>query len=103
MSGKSYVPMTKADEAERVRLAADANYADLARLLNDCAQRECYRICMDANAVLHLGTVEFRVLGSFADEFKRRGGFLKLEHVNANVAALVREFGRTDLLRPTPA
>lgn len=98
MSGKAPIPATNADDAVRVRLAADANYADLARLLNDFSRRECYRICVDANAVLHLGTVEFRVLGSFADQFKRRGGFLKLENASTNVAALVREFGCTHLL-----
>ena len=103
MMPKPHGAETKADDAVRVQLSADANYADLARLLNDCVQRECYRICVDANAVLHLGTVEFRVLGSFADQFKLHGGFLQLENANANVAALVHEFGRTDLLRATSA
>jgi hypothetical protein len=48
--------------------------------------------------VSNLGIVEFRVLGSFAEAFKRHGGFLKLENANVKVLALVRDFGCTHLL-----
>jgi anti-anti-sigma regulatory factor len=53
-----------------------------ARLFNDFSQHKCYRVCLDVSTVSHLGTVEFRVLGNFAESFKQHGGFLKLENAS---------------------
>jgi anti-anti-sigma regulatory factor len=86
----------------RLCLPATVDNFHLASLLNPLLESQQYRICLDASRVSRLGTVEFRVLGSFADQFKRRGGFLKLENVSAKLAALVREFGFTDLMRAVP-
>ena len=82
----------------RLYLSPGHNYSDLAGLLNDLDQRKRYLVCIDLCAVSSLGTVEFRVLKSFAEAFKQHGGFLKLENANANVLALVLDFGCTHLL-----
>lgn len=82
----------------RLCLPATVDNFHLASLLNPFLESQQYRICLDVSRVVRLGTVEFRVLGSFADQFKCRGGFLKLENVSAKLAALVREFGFTDLM-----
>jgi anti-anti-sigma factor len=86
----------------RVRLLAAVDNFDLASLLNRLLASKRYRVCLDVSRVSRLGTVEFRVLGSFAEQFERRGGFLILENVSPNLAALVREFGLTDLMPVVP-
>jgi len=86
------------DDMMRLCLLPDIDYSGIASLLNDLYFSKHYWVGLNVSAVSHLGTVEFRVLSSFADRFKRRGGFLKLENASANVAALVRVFGCTDLL-----
>lgn len=98
MTAKANIPAHKDEDAVRACLLPGDNYSDLARLFNDFSQHKCYRVCLDVSTVSHLGTVEFRVLGNFAESFKQHGGFLKLEHASASVAALVRDFGLTELL-----
>ena len=87
-------------EGNTVRLCLPATVENfhLAYLLNSLLEKHQHRVCLDVSRVSRLGTVEFRVLGSFPDQFKRRGGFLKLEHATASMTALVREFGSTELL-----
>jgi len=87
-----------ATEPVRLCLPATVDNFDLASLLNPLLERQQFWICLDASRVSRLGTVEFRVLGVFAEACKRHGGFLTLENASAKVAALVREFGFTDLL-----
>ena len=82
----------------RLRLPATVDNFHLASLLNPLLESRQYRICLDASRVMRLGTVEFRVLGSFASHFKKHGGFLKLENASTTLTKLVHEFGFTDLL-----
>lgn len=98
MSGKSHIPAHQNENVARACLSPDDNYFDLARLLNQLAQHKCIRVSLDVSAVSLLGTVEFRVLRNFAESFKQQGGFLKLENASPRVAAMVRDFGLTDLL-----
>ena len=86
----------------RLSLPATTDNSDLASLLNPLLESRQYRICLDASRVMRLGTVEFRVLGIFAESCKQHGGFLKLENASATVAALVREFGFTELMSAVP-
>lgn len=85
----------------RLCLPATVDNSHLASLLNPLLEREQFRICLDARRVSRLGTVEFRVLGVFAEACKRRGGFLKLENVGESLAVLLREFGIADLIWPS--
>lgn len=78
------------------------DYSILASLLDELSRGEHYRVCLDVNAVSHFGTVEFRVLSTFATSFRLHGGFVKLENVSAGLAAQVRDFGFTDLLPAPP-
>lgn len=98
MSAKPHIPAHNDEDAVRACLSPGDNYSDLARLFNEFSQHKCFRVCLDVSTVSHLGTVEFRVLGNFAESFKRHGGFLKLENASASVTALVRDFGLTELL-----
>lgn len=98
MRVEANMPAPPDDDAVRLCLIPGTDYSDLASLFNDLDHRECYRVCIDVGAVSHLGAVEFRVLGCFAESFKRHGGFLQLENASAEVAALVRDFGCTDLM-----
>lgn len=86
----------------RLSLPATVDNFHLAYLLNTLLERQQYRICLDVGRVSHLGTVEFRVLSAFAEACKQHGGLLKLENVHAPLAALVHEFGCTDLMRTAP-
>jgi anti-anti-sigma regulatory factor len=86
----------------RLRLPATVDNFHLASLLNPLLENQQYRICLDVSRVSHLGTVEFRVLRIFAESCKRHGGFLKLENASTTIAALVREFGFTELMRAAP-
>lgn len=83
----------------RLSLPAAADNSDLSSLLNPLLENQQYRICLDVSRVSHWGTVELRVLGIFAESCRRQGGFLKLENASATVAARVREFGFTDLIK----
>lgn len=98
MVGNSHIPARHNEDVARACLSPDDNYFDLARLLNQFAQHRCFRVSLDVRTVSHLGTVEFRVLRTFAESFKQQGGFLKLENAGPSVAATVRDFGLTDLL-----
>ncbi|MBE0544559.1 MAG: STAS domain-containing protein [Verrucomicrobia bacterium] len=98
MSGTSHLPAHQDEDVARACLSPDDNYFDLARLLNRLALHKCFRVSLDVSTVSHLGTVEFRVLRKFAESFKQQGGFLKLENASPSVAAMVRDFGLTDLL-----
>ena len=82
----------------RIRLTRNAGYPDFVHLLNKLEARERYRVFLDASAVFHLGTTEFRVLGSFAERFEQHGGFLRLEKAGEELAALFRSFGCAYLL-----
>lgn len=88
----------QATEPVRLCLPATVDNFHLASLLNPLLEREQFRICLDMSRVSRLGTVEFRVLGIFAESCRRHGGFFKLENASGTVAALVREFGFTELL-----
>jgi len=82
----------------RVRLAREAGYPDLVVVLRDLSASARYRISLDVSAVSHLGTMEFRLLGIYADRCQEHGGFLKLENASAKLAALVRSYGCHHLL-----
>lgn len=86
------------DNTVHLSLPATVDHYDLAALLNPLPAGHQHRVCLDVGRVSRLGTVEFRVLSAFTQSFGARGGFLKLENVSAPLAALVREFGFTDLL-----
>jgi len=82
----------------RLHLPATVDNFHLAALLNPLLEKQQCRVCLDVSRVSRLGMVEFRVLSSFARDFKNCGGFLSLENASATLTALVREFGFTDLL-----
>ena len=86
------------DDVVRLCLLPAADFSDLAFLFHELDRREQYRVCLDVSDVARWGTVEFRVLGSFAESFKLHGGFVRLENASANMAALVRSFGCDKLL-----
>jgi anti-anti-sigma regulatory factor len=85
----------------RLCLPATVDNFHLASILTPLLENQQYRVSLDASRVTRLGTVEFRALGIFAEACRRQGGFLKLENASVTMAALVREFGCTDLLRAT--
>jgi anti-anti-sigma regulatory factor len=91
-----------AARALRLRLPPTVDSFDLATLLHPLLSQDRYCVCLDAGRVARLGTVEFRVLSTFAASFKARGGFLKLENVGAQLGQLVREFGLAHLLTLAP-
>jgi anti-anti-sigma regulatory factor len=97
MRDSPYNAVCEANTVE-LRLPARVDNFDLALLLNRFVACEQYRVCLDVSRVLRLGTVEFRVLGSFAEQFERHGGFLRFENVNPTLAKLAREFGFTGLV-----
>ena len=82
----------------RLHLPATVDNFRLAALLNSLLENQQCQVCLDVSCVSRLGMVEFRVLTSFARDFKSRGGFLSLENASATLTALIREFGFTDLL-----
>jgi ABC-type transporter Mla MlaB component len=82
----------------RMRLPRDAGYPDLVVLLRDLTANGRYQISLDVSAVSHLGTMEFRLLGVYADRCQEHGGFLKLDNASAKLAALVRSYGCHHLL-----
>ena len=86
------------DDAVRLCLLPAVDFSDLASLLHELDRRERHRVCLDVANVARWGTVEFRVLSSFAESFQGHGGFLRLENASADLAALVRSFGCTRLL-----
>jgi len=86
------------DDAVRLCLLPAVDFSDLASLLHELDRRERYRVCLDVGNVSGWGTVEFRVLSSFAESFQRHGGFLRLENASASLAALFRSFGCIRLL-----
>jgi anti-anti-sigma regulatory factor len=96
-------PPRHEDDTVRLCLMPSADFSDLAALLNELYHNEQYRVCIDVGAVWRLGTVEFGVLGSFLEPFKRRGGFLRLENASANIVTLVHIFGFAELLADVPA
>jgi len=88
------------DERNTIRfhLPATVDNFHLAALLNPQLENQQCRVCLDVSRVSRLGMVEFRVLTSFARDFKSRGGFLSLENASDTLTALIREFGFIDLL-----
>ena len=90
------------DNTVHLSLPATVDHYDLAALLNPLPAGHQHRVCLDVGRVSRLGTVEFRVLSAFAEACKQHGGLLKLENVHAPLAALVHEFGCTDLMRTAP-
>ena len=98
MSAKATSIPPAGEPVTRLYLSPRHDYSDLAGFLNDFDQSKCYRVCIDLSAVSSLGIVEFRVLKTFADTFKKNDGFLKLENASAKVLALAHDFGCTHLL-----
>jgi len=86
----------------RLRLARDAGYPDLVTPLYHLSASGRHRICLDVSAVSHLGTMEFRLLGIYAEQCRQHGGFLRLENASAKLAALVRSYGCLELLARAP-
>ena len=102
MTAKANISAHTDHDPVRLCLVPGTDHSALTDLLNGLYHSEQYRVGIDVREVPRLGTVEIRILGAFADSFKRRGGFLKLENATAQVATLVRLFGYSDLL-PTAA
>ena len=88
----------RVDDTVRLCLLPGVGHFDLASLLNELHDGVHFRVGLDVSAVTHLGTVELRVLRSFAERSIRRGGFLKLENASAALVKTVRSVGLQDLL-----
>ena len=101
MTSKGNPPDSVTDTAVPLRLVRDAAYPDLVVLLYNLSTSGRYQICLDVSAVSHLGTMEFRLLGIYAEQCRQHGGFLKLENPSDRLAALVRSYGCHELLART--
>lgn len=89
------------DTTVRLRLGRDAGNPDLVSLLYNLSLNGQHRISLNVSAVSHLGTMEFRLLGTYAARCREHGGFLKLENASAKLAALIRGYGYQSLLAST--
>jgi anti-anti-sigma regulatory factor len=101
MQRNSDNPVSHETDIVRLCLLPEVDYSDLALLLNALYHSGNYRVCLDVSALSRLGTVEFRVLGSFAEALKQRGGFLRLERASAQITTVVQVFGFNELLSST--
>jgi anti-anti-sigma regulatory factor len=99
-SSKNFI--RRGDDVLRLCLLPAVDFSGLASLFHEFDRRRRYRVCLDVSNVSRWGTVEFRVLGSFAESFKLRGGFVRLENASGDMTALVRSFGCTRLLPDLP-
>ena len=72
-------------------------------LLNAFYRQGQYVVSLDLCKAPHLGPAEIRTLGRFAESFKRRGGFLRLEDASRNIVAIIQVLRFDDWLDVVPA
>lgn len=83
-------------------LLPDFDCRALPDLLNAFYRQGHYVVSLDLCKAPHLGPVEIRTLGRFAESCKRRGGFLKLENASRNVVRIIQVFRFDDVLDVVP-
>jgi len=74
----------------------------LVDLLNTFYLQGQYAVSLDLCKAPHLGPVEIRTLGRFAESCKRRGGFLRLENASRTLAMIIQVFRFDDWLDLAP-